>query len=161
MRWIAMMAYLKKFLWMLLITWCLGFSYNVIAGTVGNVLGVFWNDYHFRYVTSWAIAVGIVLLGVRWGKKGNREKRIIYKKAKEQQKSRLLIALKSKDFRQEVIVFLAFLIPMALYTVSYMARNVLEGIFLFVFGLVVIEAIYSFFVLLVNWMVYRAWDKVE
>ena len=156
-----MMAYLKKFLWMLLITWSCGFLYSIIAGTAGNILGLIWNDYYFRYVMSWLITIGLVSLGIRRVKKANREKRMIYKKAKEQQKSRLLIALKSKDFRQEVIVFLAFLIPMALYTVSYMARNVLEGIFLFVFCVVVIEAIYGFFVLLVNWMVYRAWDKVE
>jgi hypothetical protein len=58
-------------------------------------------------------------------------------------------------------VFLAFLIPIGIYTVSDMFTDIWARIFLFVLCLVVIEAMYGIFVLLVNWLVYRAWDKVE
>lgn len=154
-----MINYIKKFFWMLLICWVTVILFNLLIGTVGNVVGLFWNQYYFRHSISLLSAIAIVVPIIKRTKCRNQEKRRIYLQAKEQCKSKFRIAFISSDFRQEVIVFLVFLVPYIISNLLVEKISLFELLFLLVFEIIVIGAFYSFLSFLLLVMVYRAWDK--
>ena len=147
--------YIKKFLWMLAIVFLVSFLFNIFV----NVTGLIRNTYYFRYFFGLAVCIAIVLPFIKKIKHSDYDKREIFIKAKENTKSKAIIALKSADFRQEVIVFLVFISPFILRELISDFSSIYEFIFVFFFTIILIGLCYGLLSFLLLIWVYHSWEK--
>ncbi len=154
-----MIGYIKKFIWLVLIVLSASIIFILLSGTLGNVAGIFRNTYYFRYFLSFGCTIAIILPFVKKYKCQNKEKRNAYFKAKEQQKSKFFIAIKSSDFRQEIVAFLVFITPFIISNLLAESVSIFETIFVCFFTITILSGIYSLLSLFVLILVYRSWEK--
>ena len=133
------------------------FFFNIFA----NVTGLIRNTYNFRYFLGLVVSIAIVFPIIKKIKHSDYDKRKVFMKAKEKTKSKALIALKSADFRQEVIVFLIFIIPFIIHTLATNFSSVFETIFVFFFAVIVFGLFYGILSFLLLVWVYYSWEKED
>ena len=142
---------------MLAIVFLVSFLFNIFV----NVTGLIRNTYYFRYFFGLAVCIAIVLPFIKKIKHSDYDKRKVFMKVKEKTKSKALIALKSADFRQEVIVFLIFIIPFIIHTLATNFSSVFETIFVFLFAVIVFGLFYGMLSFLLLVWVYYSWEKED
>lgn len=148
-------SYIKKFLWMLAIL----VLASVVWSIVVNIFGLFWKEYILRFLVGLLVSIIILFPFIKKNKYSDYDKRKIFIKAKEKTKSKVIIALKSTDFRREVIVFLIFIIPFIIHTLATNSSSVFEFLFVFFFEIIVLGTFYGLLSLLLLIWVYHSWEK--
>jgi len=149
-----------KFLWMYLIGTVVAIVFGVVFVVFRAIAGGYINSYALCYFISMVISIAIVFPIIKRVKCSNRNKRSQYIKEKEKCKLKALIAIKSADFRQEVIAFLLFLIPInigVIRTTDFSSTG--ELVFVFFFSTVIIGLCYGFLSFLLLIWVYHSWEK--